>query len=129
MVILEKTIEIDTEPPETSDKEDEKEPESVQKPEILEKEPEILEKEPEIREIPETPKKRGRPRKNVPKPEPKPRGRPPQPPPAPAPTPAPTPAPAFDMDMYNQHLLRALMDHSRTSILRKEERWKNLVKF
>ena len=125
MVILEKTVEIDTESPETLDEE----PKSVQKPEIPEKPESVQEPESAQSDKPE-PKKRGRPKKNVPK-EPKPRGRPPKPPPAPVPSPVPSPAPspAFDMDMYNQHLLRALMDHSRTSILRKEERWRNLVKF
>ena len=113
MVILEKTTENDTEPPEPILKEV-SENENTQ--EIIENTPEIQENTPEIQEPIEPKKKRGRPKKIKP-----------EPPPSPVPSPA--PAPVFDQNAYNQQLLRALMDHNRTSILRREERWRNLVKF
>ena len=140
MVVLEKTVpdndedlqEQPPDPPEPTETEVENEPEIIEnEPEIAEIQPEIIEKEPEIQ--PET-KKRGRPKKEpAPKPEPKKRGRPPKPIVSPSPK-TPTVAerssttPTIDEDTYNQYLLRALMNHSRTSILRKEEHWKSLVK-
>ena len=125
MVLLEKTVETPENTPESSeptlDDEDEKESEIVQKPEIIQT-PDFVQ---------EPAKKRGRPRKI--RPEPKPRGRPPKvvaPPAPPAPSPAPSPAPpAPSLEQYNQQLLQALMDHSRNSVVRRQERWRDLVKF
>ena len=88
-----------------------------------------------------TPKKRGRPRKEAAPPaEPKKRGRPPLPPkelPERVPS---SPVvlrpggsaslpPIMDEATLNQYLLKALMDHKRTSVLRREEHWRGLVKF
>ena len=37
--------------------------------------------------------------------------------------------PVLDDATLNQYLLKALMDHKRTSVLRREEHWRGLVKF
>ena len=108
-------------------------------------EPEIKEEAVEEKEIvprasgPEkekpAPKKRGRPKKEAAPPaEPKKRGRPPLPPKEPPRVPQPEPQiasapPVLDDATLNQYLLKALMDHKRTSVLRREEHWRGLVKF
>ena len=82
------------------------------------------------------PKKRGRPRKDAAPPaEPKKRGRPPLPKePARVPQPeAPIASavipPTITDATLNQYLETALMDHKHTSVLRREEHWRGLVKF
>lgn len=134
MVTLEKVEtaeempENDTEPAEPEIKEDAVE-EAVEEKEI-EKE---IENEKE-KEKP-APKKRGRPKKEAAPPaEPKRRGRPPLPPKEPPRVPQPEPQiasapPVLDDATLNQYLLKALMDHKRTSVLRREEHWRGLVKF
>ena len=136
MVTLEKVEtaeempENDTEPAEPEIKEDAVE-EAVEEKEIeIEKE---IENEKE-KEKP-APKKRGRPKKEAAPPaEPKRRGRPPLPPKEPPRAPQPEPQiasapPVLDDATLNQYLLKALMDHKRTSVLRREEHWRGLVKF
>ena len=99
------------------------------------------EKEIESEKEKPAPKKRGRPKKEAaPTAEPKKRGRPPLPPkelPERVPSspvilqpsgPA-SPPPIIDEATLNQYLLKALMDHKRTSVLRREEHWRGLVKF
>ena len=143
MVTLEKVEtaeempENDTEPAEPEIKEDAVE-EAVEEKEIeIEKE---IENEKE-KEKP-APKQRGRPKKEAAPPaEPKRRGRPPLPPKEPPRVPQPEPQiilrpggpasapPVLDDATLNQYLLKALMDHKRTSVLRREEHWRGLVKF
>ena len=141
MVTLEKVEteempENDTGPAEPEIKEDaveeaveEKEIEKEIVPRASGPEKEIIEKEKPA------PKKRGRPKKEAAPPaEPKRRGRPPLPPKEPPRVPQPEPQiasapPVLDDATLNQYLLKALMDHKRTSVLRREEHWRGLVKF
>ena len=134
MVTLEKVEteempENDTEPAEPEIKEDAVE-EAVEEKEI---EKEIVPRA----SGPEkpAPKKRGRPKKEAAPPaEPKRRGRPPLPPKEPPRVPQPEPQianapPVLDDATLNQYLLKALMDHKRASVLRREDHWRGLVKF
>ena len=142
MVTLEKveTEEIqedDAEPIEPEIKEDAVEEKELEKeieketivPQASGPEKEIIEKEKPA------PQKRGRPKKEAAPPaEPKRRGRPPLPPKEPPRVPQPEPPiasapPVLDDATLNQYLLKALMDHKRTSVLRREEHWRGLVKF
>lgn len=139
MVTLEKVEtaeempENDTEPAEPEIKEDAVE-EAVEEKEI---EKEIVPRAsgPEKEKEKPAPKKRGRPKKEAAPPaEPKRRGRPPLPPKEPPRVPQPEPQiasapPVLDDATLNQYLLKALMDHKRTSVLRREEHWRGLVKF
>ena len=140
MVTLEKVEteempENDTEPAEPEIKEDAVE-EAVEEKEI-EKEivPRASGPENEKEKEKPAPKKRGRPKKEAAPPaEPKKRGRPPLPPKEPPRVPQPEPPiasapPVLDDATLNQYLLKALMDHKRTSVLRREEHWRGLVKF
>ena len=133
MVTLEKVEtaeempENDTEPAEPEIKE-----EAVEEKEIV---PRASGPENEKEKEKPAPKKRGRPKKEAAPPaEPKRRGRPPLPPKEPPRVPQPEPQiasapPVLDDATLNQYLLKALMDHKRTSVLRREEHWRGLVKF
>ena len=139
MVTLEKVEtaeempENDTEPAEPEIKEDAVE-EAVEE---IEKEivPRASGPENEKEKEKPAPKKRGRPKKEAAPPaEPKRRGRPPLPPKEPPRVPQPEPPiasapPALDDATLNQYLLKALMDHKRASVLRREDHWRGLVKF
>ena len=140
MVTLEKVEteempENDTEPAEPEIKEDAVE-EAVEEKEI-EKEivPRASGPENEKEKEKPAPKKRGRPKKEAaPRAEPKKRGRPPLPPKEPPRVPQPEPqiasaSPILDDATLNQYLLKALMDHKRASVLRREEHGRGLVKF
>ena len=114
------------------EKEDMQEEEQEEQPQPEQPQPEQpVRQQPDVAEVAEPPvKKRGRPRKapEAPKPEPKKRGRPPKPAP-PAPEPATSATPRAPLDLYNREMMQALIAHSRTSILQKEDRWGRLVKF
>ena len=137
MVTLEKVEteempENDTEPAETEIREDAVEEKELEKE--IEKEIIVPRASGPEKEKP-APKKRGRPKKEAAPPaEPKRRGRPPLPPKEPPRVPQPEPQiasapPVLDDATLNQYLLKALMDHKRTSVLRREEHWRGLVKF
>ena len=137
MVTLEKVEtaeempENDTEPAEPEIKEEAVEEKEIEK-EIV---PRASGPENEKEKEKPAPKKRGRPKKEAaPRAEPKRRGRPPLPPKEPPRVPQPEPQiasapPVLDDATLNQYLLKALMDHKRTSVLRREEHWRGLVKF
>ena len=120
MVALEE-VEISQEPS-TEDKEESVTSESEQKEKEIEKEK-------------PAPKKRGRPKKEAaPTAEPKKRGRPPLPPKelpqrVPQPEPQISSTPTIDEATLNQYVLKALLDHKQTSVRRREEHWRGLVKF